>query len=300
MKGEQNPFFLLYRLRKLLTGLQSLRPPERLRSPSTMSSEQSSSSKKVDVSQGSDGNDERTCTAPLAQIAPKDDRDGPTTEPADFAALIAEVKETNRLLKDLVAGKSSGIPPPILTPQKGPREFDEENKKYFDTYTETELLRLTETHIQTVEEIAKFRKYFLKRFETWYPDTTPSGEENTGDQIVYRSDIVVDGQQEASLRVHGKRSTPLDIRYQKIEGTKKIMPTVAATDVEKLVEAQWPAEIAKPGKTYIFEDNTVEAYIDWKEVPRSPLDVYYKNDGSLRSQKVGDGPNGVRITNNLE
>jgi hypothetical protein len=79
-----------------------------------------------------------------------------STQLADIALLITEVKETNRLLKALVAGKSPELLPNAFQTQNKPREF-RETKRYFEPYNEDELKQITLDHILSLEKATEFR-----------------------------------------------------------------------------------------------------------------------------------------------
>ncbi|KAN0101419.1 hypothetical protein V8E51_011929, partial [Hyaloscypha variabilis] len=83
-----------------------------------------------------------------------------STELTDMALLITEVKETNRLLKTLVAGTSPEHLPNVFQTQNESRDF-QENKQYFEPYNENELKQITLAHILGLEEATEFREYFL-------------------------------------------------------------------------------------------------------------------------------------------
>lgn len=125
------------------------------------SSEPSIPSKGVDGPQGGKSNGGRADATKLAQDDSKDKRAGSmgSTELADMALLIAEVKGTNRLLKALVAGKLLEHLPTVFKPQNESQHF-EESKRYFKPYNEWELKKLTLDHILGVERLLSFASTF--------------------------------------------------------------------------------------------------------------------------------------------
>jgi hypothetical protein len=284
-----------------------------------MSSEPSIPSKRVEAAESSGGNGASNAT----RLAPNDSEDDRVssmcaTELADMASLIAEVKEANRLLKALVAGKSHEHHPTVFKPVNESRDFEEENKKYFEAYDETELKQLTLAHILTVEAATEFRDYFLSLFKSWYREEASPLEEYKADRFLDRSGFVVDGQQEASLRIRGREPTTLVRRHQRMrlpwheESISTSTPPLADRDVENLVEAQWPVEIAKPVFNLKNKENQTRNYVHWEVsmLKRDPLhngllNLFYCSDGSIKSEHFDDdddslGFDYVRITSYLE
>ncbi|PMD29343.1 hypothetical protein L207DRAFT_240127 [Hyaloscypha variabilis F] len=229
-----------------------------------------------------------------------------STELANMALLITEVKETNRLLKTLIAGKSPEHLPDKFQTQKESQDF-QENKKYFEPYNEDELKQITLDHILSVEKATGFREYFLSWIKPGHLDDKLADEEPYRDLVIYRSEIVTRGRQEASLIVIGRESTNSllarkhqrrQFPWQKINKSTS-EPTLAATEVAELVKDQWPLEIAKPDWNYKTKNHGTKNFISWgggmsmrEDVPgfNNSLDLYCNNDGDWKSEFIRDGP----------
>jgi hypothetical protein len=255
-----------------------------------------------------------------AQNDSKDNRVGSmgSTEVADMALLIAEVKETNRLLKALVAGKSPEHLTDAFQTQNESQDF-QENKKYFEPYNEDELKQITLDHILSVEKATEFRDYFLSWVKSGdLDDKFADGEAYRG-LIIYRSEIVTEGPQEASLIVIGREPTTslLARRHQRRqlpwqkERKSTSEPILTATEVAELVKDQWPLETAKADWNYKTRIHGTKNFISWEgglsmreydAMFNESFDLYYNNDGDWKSEYIRDGPqlHDVRINQLLK
>jgi hypothetical protein len=137
----------------------------------TMSSETSSSLRNVEATQGDVKNEVALNVSNLIQNDFKAKEENSSTESSAMAAFLAEIKETNRLLKVLVAEKFPEIPSRLSEPLKGPQEFEAENRKYFEPYTEAESKAIAMRHALNSENTLRFRNTFLSNFNSWFKDT---------------------------------------------------------------------------------------------------------------------------------
>jgi hypothetical protein len=89
-----------------------------------MSSKPSSSPKEVIAVQSSVENEERISETRLERNGPAEERVSSSTEPANVAARIIGMKETNRYLKALLFKKFPELSPPEIKPHKEARGFE--------------------------------------------------------------------------------------------------------------------------------------------------------------------------------